>query len=80
MSDTREQAMPANTTVAGMTDNEVVAHILGDSLLNRVRRIVSAYVGRCEQRALQPRPCSPVETRREELMVAEKIITTVRAE
>lgn len=63
-----------------MTDAEILAELGGNSLLNTVRRLVSAYAGRAEQRLSARRRLTPFESRQEEFAVAQKIIDTVRAE
>lgn len=61
-----------------MTDAEILAELGTDSLLNRVRRSVSGFVGKAEQSMQQRRAVPPIQLRRNEFEFAEKIIAMVR--
>lgn len=63
--------------VADMTDDEIVGVIFGDSLMNRLRKIISHGAARIEQAQAQRRPPGPTEVRRMELTIVEKIAKEV---
>lgn len=66
--------------VKSMSDREIVDELESDSLLNRVRKLISASAGEIEQAYAQRKRPSPVEVRRMELTAAERIIAVVRNE
>lgn len=61
-----------------MTDAEVLRELGSDTLLNAVRRIISGYAGKAEQDLSSRRLKAPMQLRREEFEVAQKIISVVR--
>ena len=60
-----------------MDDSEVLFELRSNSMRNQVRRVISSFVGECEQDAVQRSPCSPLENRRREFEVADRIIKMV---
>jgi hypothetical protein len=56
-----------------MTDQEVIDALRSDTPLNRVRRELSAAIGRAEQAERQRRPPGPIERRRQEFEAARRI-------
>lgn len=63
-----------------MTDLEMLKEIRSESLLNRVRRELYAFVARAEQTMMQGRRLTPIEVRRQEFWAAERIVAMVREE
>jgi hypothetical protein len=63
-----------------MTDEEVLAEMQSDSLLNRVCRIFSSEAARMEQAAMQRRPPTPIENRRMEFAAAQRLIDAILRE
>lgn len=57
-----------------LTDEEVMELLKGDSLLNRARREFSSGSARIEQAGQQRTPLGPVEMRRMEFEVTQRII------
>ena len=53
-----------------LTDEDVIAELRSDSLRNRVRQVVSSFVGECEQ----DMDMRPIELRRREFEVADELI------
>ena len=62
-----------------MTDQEVIAALRGESLLNRVRREMVSAWGRIEQELAQSRLVA-VDMRRYEFRAAQRLIEIVREE
>ena len=52
--------------MARMTDDEVMAELRSDSVLNKARSAFSGWSGKIEQAMAQRRPISPIEMRRME--------------
>ncbi len=60
-----------------MTDDEILAELQSDTLLNKVRRIFAAEASRIEQAGCQQRTPTPIEHRYMEFKAAEKIINAI---
>lgn len=67
-------------SIKSMSDREIVNELSSDSLLNRVRKLISSSAGEIEQACSQRRMPTPVEIRRMEFAVAEKIIALIKTE
>lgn len=63
-----------------MTPQEVIAEMNSDSLLNRVRRIVSDHYAQVEAESRSRRPPSGIEYRRKEFDTARALIALIKAE
>lgn len=57
-----------------MNDDEVMAHLRENTVLNRLRQEFSAASARIEQAGQQKRPASPVEVRRMEFEAVVRIL------
>jgi len=56
-----------------MTDDEVMAELRSDSVLNKARSLFSRWSGKIEQAQAQRRPISPIEMRRMEFEAVKAI-------
>lgn len=74
-----QESAPEPETVKGLTAREMLDVMAGDSLLNIVRKEISSYCGRSEQQSMQRRAPNPIDMRRDEFAIAEKVIGLVRA-
>ena len=61
------------TSIKEMTPKEILDTCRSDTILNKVRAIVSNAHATMEQDALQRMPPPPIEVRRTELLFAEQI-------
>lgn len=64
--------------VKSMTDREVLNELQSQSLLARVRAILSSSAAGIEQACSQRRMPSPIEIKRMEFATAEKILSLIR--
>jgi len=66
--------------VKNLSDREIIGELSSNSLLNRVRKMISSSAGEIDQACAQRRMPSPVEIHRMEFTAAEKIIALIKAE
>lgn len=62
------------------SEASIVNELRSDTLRNRVRKVVSSFVGECEQADEQTYVLPPMEKRRREFEIADIIINMIRGE
>ena len=67
-------------SVKHWSDREIVDEAQSNSLLNRVRKLLSSSAAEIEQACAQRRMPGPIQIRRMEFAAAEKIIAVIKAE
>ena len=63
-----------------MSDEEILAEMQSDSLLNKMRQMFSGERARIEQAAQQRVPLTPIQFRRMEFEAAEKLMLLAKQE